>query len=613
MGHDLARGSGRHALAGLATAAILLAPVLSANASAQARPAESSASSGEGNVTFALPPNAAPDWIFPIATPGHLASYNFAVQDELFVPLYNYDTSSGTFALDESVSAADKPVYSNGDKTVTITLQKLQWSNGQPVTSRDVQFWYDLVKANKAQWGNYSAGEMPDDIAKFTVLSPSTFRLQLTKAYNPGWFTANQLTLLSPLPQGAWDRESANQPVGNYDLTTSGAKKVFSYLVSAAGHLASYSTDPLWQVTDGPFQLKTFTTSGDVVLVKNTDYHGPEPARLASVTLEPFTSDEAEFNALRSGEVDYGYLPTTDIPEVPTIKADGYDIVPWVGWAITYIPYNFNNPSMGPVFKQLYVRQAVQSAINQKTIANVIWHGYATVDYGPVPQTPPSPYLSKVQQDNPYPADLKKARSLLTSHGWSMGHGSVLECTSPGAGPGHCGPGIAKGKKLAFTILSESGSTETNNMMEYLQSSLSTIGIGLSIKYEPLNNVLDQSAECKPTQASCSWQASFFGTQGSWYFPAYPSGEQIFLTDAGVNLGSYSNPTADKLIDETNVSASTVAMQDYSAFLAKNLPVIWVPNPDYQVSAIRSTLHGVLQNPGASFMQLQHWYLSKTS
>ena len=38
-------------------------------------------------------------------------------------------------------------------------------------------------------------------------------------------------------------------------------------------------------------------------------------------------------------------------------------------------------------------------------------------------------------------------------------------------------------------------------------------------------------------------------------------------------------------------------MQAYSAYLAKNLPVLWVPNPDYQVSAVKNTLQGVLQNP----------------
>jgi peptide/nickel transport system substrate-binding protein len=103
---------------------------------------------------------------------------------------------------------------------------------------------------------------------------------------------------------------------------------------------------------------------------------------------------------------------------------------------------------------------------------------------------------------------------------------------------------------------------------------------------------------------------SFFGTQGSWYYPAYPSGEQIFATSAGVNLGSYSDSGADNLITQSTSSGSASAMQTYSADLANNLPVIWVPNPDYQVSAIKNKLQGVVQNPLAN-MNPQQWYLSQ--
>ena len=570
----------------------------------------SSAASAGNSASFALPPDATPNWIFPIATPAHLASYNGSIQAEMYLPLYQYDTVSGSLALDDKISAAQPPVYSNGDKTVTITLNNLVWSNGKPVTSRDVQFWYNLVKDNKSQWGAYSAGDIPDNIASFSIVNAKTFRLTLTHAYNPGWFTANQLSLITPLPQAAWDVESSSGKVGNYDETTAGAKQVFSYLVAASGKIASYDSSPLWQVSDGPFKLKNWNSSGEVVLAKNSSYKGGEAAHLSSVSFLPFTSDQAEFDVLQSGGVDYGYIPITDLAQEGTLKSDGYTIEPWVGWAISYIPYNFNNPAMGPVFKQLYVRQALQMAVDQKTIAEDVWHGEATVGYGPVPQTPVTPYLSPAQKDNPYPFDVAKARALLTSHGWSATAGHTATCEKPGTASNECGAGIAAGTKLQFTIISESGSTETTNMMQDLQSTFSQIGATLSVKQAPLNTVLNDSAICKPSQASCSWQMSFFGTQGSWYYPAYPSGEQIFASQAGVNLGSYASSEADNLISETNLSASASAMQAYSAYLAKNLPVIWVPNPDYQVSAIKTSLKGVEQNPLAT-MNPQQWYQAK--
>jgi peptide/nickel transport system substrate-binding protein len=560
-----------------------------------------------GSASFALPPNATPNWIFPIGTPGHLASYNATIQAEMWLPLYGYDTNSGTLAYDPAISAAEQPVYSNNDTTVTITLRDLTWSNGKKLTSRDVQFWYNLAVANKSQWGAYSPGQIPDSIKSFTIVNSSTFKLQLTHSYNPGWFTANQLSLITPIPQAAWDTEGG--AVGNFDTTTAGAKKVFSYLAGQSGSIDSYDSSPLWKVTNGPFSLKSWNNNGTVVLAKSATYHSSDPAKLDTVTFEPFTSDQAEFDSLRSGSVDYGYIPISDLSQQKLLEDQGYKIRPWVGWAVSYIPYNFNNPTMGPVFKQLYVRQALQTAVDQKTIVNGIWDGEATAGYGPVPQVPVSSYLSATQKNNPYPFDLAKAKSLLTSHGWTVPANGTATCTKPGTAANECGAGIAAGTKLAFTVISESGSTETTNMMQELQSTFSKIGATLSVKQAPLNTVLNDSAICKPSQASCSWQMSFFGTQGSWYYPAYPSGEQLFSTNAGVNLGSYSDAQADKLVQATNTSGSASAMQAYSAYLAQNLPVIWVPNPDYQVSAIKNTLGGVVQNPLAG-MNPQQWYLS---
>jgi peptide/nickel transport system substrate-binding protein len=594
------------ALGVVATLAISACGSGSGSSSGSSSAAAGAATSG-GSASFALPPDATPNWIFPIATPAHLASYNATIQSQMWLPLYGYDTNAGTLAYDPAISAAEQPVYSNDDTTVTITLRDLTWSNGKKLTSRDVQFWYNLATANKSQWGAYSPGQIPDDIKSFTIVNSSTFRLQLTHSYNPGWFTANQLSMITPLPQAAWDTEGG--AVGNYDQTTAGAKKVFSYLAGASGSINSYDSSPLWKVTDGPFSLKSWNNDGTVVLAKSASYHSAEAAKLDSVTFEPFTSDQAEFDSLRSGSVDYGYIPISDLSQEKLLEDEGYKIEPWVGWAVSYLPYNFNNPTMGAVFKQLYVRQALQTAVDQKTIVNGIWDGEATAGYGPVPQVPVSPYLSSTQEKNPYPFNLANAKSLLTSHGWTVPSSGTATCTKPGTAAGECGAGVAAGTKLAFTVISESGSTETTNMMEELQSTFSKIGATLSVKQAPLNTVLNDSSICKPAQASCSWQLSFFGTQGSWYFPAYPSGESLFLTNAGVNLGSYSDPQADKLIQETNTSGSASAMQAYSAYLAQNLPVIWVPNPDYQVSAIKNTLGGVVQNPLAT-MNPQQWYLN---
>lgn len=57
----------------------------------------------------------------------------------------------------------------------------------------------------------------------------------------------------------------------------------------------------------------------------------------------------------------------------------------------------------------------------------------------------------------------------------------------------------------------------------------------------------------------------------------------------------------DKLISETTTDSSPVAMQKYSAALAEDLPVVWLPEPDYQVSVVKSGLGGFAQDSLANF------------
>ncbi|PZE27219.1 peptide ABC transporter substrate-binding protein [Curtobacterium sp. MCBD17_028] len=569
----------------------------------------SSASSGSDTIDYALPANFTPNWILPIGTAAHLNTNNGSIASSLWEPLIAYDGSTGKIAWNKAGSIATAADFASDGKSVTITLGDRHWSDGKAITSRDVEFWFNVIKANKADWASYNEGKAPDNWTSLKTIDDRHFTITFDKAYNEQWMLANELSLITPLPQHAWDKTSANGSVGDADRTTAGAKQVWKFLNAAAKDISGYDSNKLWTTISGPYAIDSFSTSGKVVLTANKKYDGGEKPSITTVDLLPFTTSDAETNALRSGSVDYGYISPSDIDQKASFTSKGYSVEPWNGWAITYMPYNFHNPTMGPVFQQLYARQAVQMSINQPQLSKVVFNGTATPGYGPVPQAQKSDFVSSTQTDNPYPYSSSKAKALLTSHGWTEQNGTMV-CTDAGSGSSQCGAGVAKGTKFQMQVLSQSGSTVTDNMMSAIQSSLAKTGIGFSIKTAPVNTVLSQTPQCTADQDICKWQLSFFGTAGSWYFNAYPTGDSLFQTAGSANFGNYSNKQVDQLISASTTSTDSSAVQDYSATVAKDLPVIWLPSPDYQISVVKKGLTGFDQDSLANFHPAQ-WKWSK--
>ncbi|WP_328902580.1 MULTISPECIES: peptide ABC transporter substrate-binding protein [unclassified Streptomyces] len=560
----------------------------------------SSGSASSDSINYALPANFTPNWILPVGTAAHLNTNNSSISQSLWEPLIAYDGSTGKVGWNKGNSLATAADFAEDSKSVTITLGDRHWSDGEKITSRDVQFWFNLVKADKKDWASYSPGKAPDNWTALKIVDDTHFTITFDKAYNTQWMLANELSMIRPMPQHVWDKTSDAGKVSDLDLTPAGAKKVWTYLNTAAKKISGYATDPLWKTVSGPYTIKSFSTAGKVQLLANATYDGGGKANIKTVNLLPFTTADAEANALRAGAVDYGYINATDLSQEASFTAKGYTLKPWAGWAITYMPYNFNNPTMGPVFKQLYARQAIQMSVDQATLSKVIFNGTAVSTYGPVPQGQSSSFVSQAQKDNPYPFSTAKAKKLLTDHGWTERNG-VMVCTDAGSGDDQCGAGVDKGTTFKMQVLSQSGSTVTDNLMSALQSSFAKSGIGFGIKTAPVNSVLSQAGQCKAGDSGCKWQLSFFGSAGSWYFPAYPSGDSLFATGGGSNFGSYSNPSVDKLVEKTTTDSSDAAMQKYSEALAKDLPVIWLPEPDYQVSVVKSGLGGFAQDSLANF------------
>jgi peptide/nickel transport system substrate-binding protein len=587
---------------------------LSATVLAACSSAGSTGPSGSAQTTAIVPMTAGstPDQIFPIFTGAQYTVVNEQdFQWLMYRPLLWYGGQPGNeFGLYNEVSLADAPVYSHNDTVVTITMKKYAWSDGTPVTARDVQFEFNLIKANKTSFGPYNAGDFPDNVKTFQVLSPTQMRLTLTRPYSPLWFDTNELALLTPLPQQVWDKTSAGQKVGNYDETPAGAIAVYKYLFGQSSQLSSYATNPLWQVVDGPWKLKSFSTRGDIVLAANKRYSGPVKPTLNEFTERPFTSDTAEFNALLAQTgLTTGTIPTADLSQTHTLESEGYRGFRSLTYGLNNIYLNYNNTADGPLFRQLYIRQALQKLVNQPQDVQYALHGAGNPSYGPVPLAPGSPYTTAYEKSNPYPYSVTAAKQLLASHGWAVHLGGTDTCVRPGTGPADCGAGIAAGKALALKVLYPSGDPGFAVMMESWQSSAHSAGIAMTLNSGEFNQVTSEISVCKAGTAACNWQA---GTWGGWTMGQYPTGQGIFTTGT-TGMPAPVGTEINKLVKETEFSSNPQEFTTYENYVTKQLPTLFMPWEQGNNSVVLKTLQGYTadqQNPFADTFP-EYWHFSK--
>ena len=244
----------------------------------------------------------------------------------MYRPLYWFE-GNAVSELDPSLSLAQAPTFSDGGTTVTVTLRPYKWSNGETVDATDVVFWMNLLHAAKSNWAGYVAGGFPADVTKVAVDSATRITFTFDKPYNTRWITDNELSQITPLPV-AWDITAAGAAPGSggcsaaaYGTGDTPCTAVYRFLSRQAGYdptnptapnsqLATYATNPLWQVVDGPWRLKSFDASGRVVMVPNPTYSGPVKPTVAQFVEVPFASDAAELRALSAGRIDVGYLPS---------------------------------------------------------------------------------------------------------------------------------------------------------------------------------------------------------------------------------------------------------------------------------------------------------------
>ncbi len=570
----------RLAAIGAAAAIAMVAAGCSSGSSSSSSSAGGTPVSG-GTAKVALPAGVTYNWIFPFYAITNASVYNSEqFQWLMYRPLYMFGNNTTTsVSVNYPLSPANPPVYSNGGKTVVINMKGWKWSNGETVDANSLVFFLNMTKAEKANWYAFSAGLLPDNVVSYKATGPNQVTIQLNKAYSSIWFTYNQLAELNPMPK-AWDVTSLTGAPGSGGCITDSAadswvkcKAVYTFLTAQSKQAATYATSPLWSVVDGPWKLSSFSTTGNVTMVPNKAYSGSPKPKLSAIKFVPFTADSAEYTALKTGQVDVGNIPAADLPQKPANSpvpatnplGSGYSLQPFWSYGIQYAQPNFNNPAVGFLVRQLYIRQALQYVMDQPGIDKAIWHGYAVPTSGPAPTAPPNQWTPAVQRENngqgPYPFSIAKAKSLLTSHGWAMS-GGVMTCQDPAK----CGTGITKGQQLKLTYEYSTGNAAATAQWQAYKSDASKAGIAINIVGKTFDTIIGESAPCAPMGPKCAVQVFAYG---GWSYD-----------------GPGFEPTGE-------------------------LPYIWAPNPEpYEVIAVGNKLHSVAYNALFALFP-EYWYFTK--
>jgi peptide/nickel transport system substrate-binding protein len=151
------------------------------------------------------------------------------------------------------------------------------------------------------------------------------------------------------------------------------------------------------------------------------------------------------------------------------------------------------------------------------------------------------------------------------------------------------------GAKAQFNLQYESGASQLDQEMAQLKTDFALAGIAINLSTAPFDTVIGNA-----TPQSHTWDMEYWGA-GWIYAPDYePTGDELWsctgsgasVQYAGSDSGGYCDPQAESDILATETSSNVQTMYTYEDYLAKQLPVIWLPVSEAQLSEINKDLQG---------------------
>ncbi|MDO9631757.1 MAG: ABC transporter substrate-binding protein, partial [Humidesulfovibrio sp.] len=316
--------------------------------SASARPAEAQASSQKDalaakaghpqpggrlvEATIGEPSNLIP----PLASDA--ASHEIA--DLIYVGLLKFDKNINLVPL-----AAESFEILEDGRLLKFTLKKgIRWTDGQPLTARDVEFTYKLMidpKTPTAYAEDFLA------VKEFKLTGEYSFEVRYDKPFARALVTWAHAILPRHLLEGQdlLKTPLSRQPVGA-----------------------------------GPYILKSWTAGDRLVLVANPDYFEGR-AYIDEVVMRVIPDQSTQFMELKSGNLDEINLS----PQQYLYQTEGQDWTAnyrkfqYVASAYTYLGFNLRSS----LFSDVRVRRAINHALNKDEIVRGVLSGLGQAAGGP--------------------------------------------------------------------------------------------------------------------------------------------------------------------------------------------------------------------------------------
>nr|WP_243239317.1 peptide ABC transporter substrate-binding protein [Sulfobacillus harzensis] len=506
------------------------------------------------------------------------------VQDQSFKPLIWLNTH---WQIVWKSSIAKKITYNAQGTVYHVFLnKKWHWSNGQPVTAKDLMFTWNVIKAASAAnapqpwpYVGVGTGDIPSGIQSVVENNNYEVTFTLKQPANQQWFIYNGLVQFFPLPAQTMDVDGNNW-----------SKEI--------AYLGSLGTNPaaMEKVVDGPFILQKAVKNQYWVMVPNPHYDGHK-ANVSKLVFDYEGSNDSEYAALKTGQINVGYLDLSQYGARGALVAQGDKIVPAYLMSDYWTDLNMRPGSTTrAIFDQLPVRQALEMGIDQQAINKKIYHGFAPPTYGPIPSTPRTKFFDPALKSNPYPYNPKAGKALLEQNGWKDVNGVMTKGN----------------EKLQFTMLYTTGTESTTQTVELMQQDWAKEGIQVTLKGVSFPEMI--SMEFNTSQPK-TWQMA---TGSGWAYDGpgwYPSGDGLFNTGAP-NGDGYSSSEEDALINATHQPQATQAktMQiffKYEDYTAKQVPMLWENNFG-GLDVFAPTVHNTSYINGATGLsQFNYFWISK--